>query len=155
LTGRSAEINAEYGTNLADMYHETYLGSIYPDFEAFGSLMSKNETLIKGTIDELSNSFGTWELDVKNIFALAGSSVSGFAGETKTMASTVKTESQNATDDIESMKGNMVADIGEISEVISNWLDQYGPKIDNAIIKNGEIVNSVNGITGSYGLLET
>jgi hypothetical protein len=139
---------------LADTYHETYLGSIYPDFEAFGSLMSENEILIEGTITDLSGAFVTWETEVSNIFELAGSSVSGFAGEAANMTSTVETESQNAADDIDQMKIDMVADIEEISGVISGWLDQYGPKIDSAISKNTEIVTSVNGVTGAYGALE-
>ena len=91
---------------------------------------------------ELSTAYTTWQQEIDGIMIEAGTSVQGFADTMEEETDRNVRDSEKARDAVEDMAKKMQEDFNETIKKMSEWETTWGQKVDAAIKKNKELIDS-------------
>jgi hypothetical protein len=111
--------------------------------EAQMTFNSNMETLLV----ELSGAYSTWQSEIDEAMQLAGTSVDTFGQDVDEAVNGdggIIEQSGAAAEKVQSMAETMIDAFGQTTEAIAAWEEDWGSKIDAAIEKNNELIESYN-----------
>lgn len=147
LTYQNSIVNRDYATTMADTYHETLIGRMYPSYQNFEELSTGISDSLKETLTSLGEAYTIWSLTVNEAMAAAKIGPEQFVDYMTNiyvpkMQETADRTSQNAQQIKDDMIRYLLGEngqggaIGAVSQFISNFETEMG-KID-------EVANNVN-----------
>jgi phage-related tail protein len=124
---------------------------MYPDYVSFDEVKAGVDQSIIQSLEDLTNAYGLWELDVNDIFKLAGTTIDDFG--TKTMPDLYKNvskETEKIVKNVDKTKTDMTNDFKEIITFLGTWYDDYKKPIDDTTLENEELAFSIETLIQDY-----
>ena len=107
LIQRNEQMNAQFNTNLANNYHDTFISKIYPDYNKFSEFYNGTTGAMEDACDQLGIAIEKLEATFKTQFDLAGKDFENFANTANRELEEIQTDSSDTADAIEQMATDM------------------------------------------------
>ena len=139
LTGYKISKDEDY----VDKFEETNY-SILTGFQTMEQAHQAWNDATSDMLNDMSAAYITWQADVEDTMATAGTSVEEFADTMESSTDQNVQDSEKAADAVVEMGNEMKETFSDTLDAIIQWESEYGSQIDAAIAKNQELIESYN-----------
>ena len=148
------EMNSQYNADMAENFHETLLGSMYPVLTSFQGYYKQGMSAMTEAGDAFTEALEGYQGRIDTAFNLAGENVQTFAEDVAGKGgylNQVQEESNKTAEETESLKDDMIEALGEATSSVedfygnyANYMSQVRQETDDTIQKVNELIKKYN-----------
>ena len=149
-TGYKISKDEEY----VDSFHETDL-AVLTGFNNMEDYQANFNTASETLLDESSDAFDTWQVNMDAAFGAAGWTMENFADQADRELEKVQDDSQALADKIKEDAGFMQGDYQEVINKIIEWENQYSQSIASMVGESDKIIEKFNSVLALWAQVKS
>lgn len=149
-TGYKISKDEEY----VDSFQETDL-AVLTGFNNMEDYQANFNTASESLLDESSDAFDTWQVNMDAAFGAAGFTMENFADQADRELDKVKDDSQAVADKVKEDAGFMQGDYQEVIDKIVEWENQYSQSIASMVGESDKIIEKFNSVLALWAQVKS
>lgn len=147
------EMNTEYNAGMAQSFHDTTIGSMYPDMESFRDLYTNSQNAMTVAGNEFIRAIEQYGADIDTVMNNAGTSVDTFATEAKKDLDKIQQESEDTAKAAQDLANAMDTDLngtGGAVDAVESFQLSYSGLMEDIRNDTDTTLGKIGELLGEY-----